>query len=412
VLKRILKTFLASVGVLLFATLIFHLAYPPMYRFPPARAFSGKKWYNPYAGITGQVERRASWLKANFHAHSRAWGGFTRWGKSYPTEEVFNQYEKLGYDVIGISDYQKIRPPMPDEKIYIPTYEHGFGIFQQHQTVLGSKGVSWLDFPLYQGVRQKQCVINHLGDGAHAVILNHPNKNGSYSLEDLASLTGYTGIEIATKYARGTRHWDTALSAGRPVWGFCGDDRNDLKRLAKQGTAWIMIRSARRTPDAVYEALKAGRFYGVWARQDRRPNKFVSCRLRDQWLEVKVEEPADSIRFIGQAGTVKGEVKGVAGADYQFGKPDTYIRVEVETRATTLFLNPVFRYKKDPFEAPKALEAPFATSVIRLFAGVIVVLALFFGGWYLRSRLTRYRKKKKWTYKEDDDDLPYPDPPE
>jgi len=406
VLKRFLKFILVVLGLLVFVVLLFHVAYPPIYRFPPARAFSGPHWYNPYAAPEKKGEPDGAWLTANFHAHSRAWGGLTRWGRSYPTEEVWNRYRQLGYDVIGISNYQSIRPPMPGESIYISAYEHGFGIFQQHQTVLGARAVCWLDFPVYQGVRHKQCVIDQLRADARAVILNHPNKNGSYTVEDLSALTGYTGIEVASKYARGITHWDAALSAGRPVWGFCGDDRQDLERLAKQGTAWIMIRSPDRTANAVLESMQAGRFYGVWARQNRRPNKFVSCRVRDHWLEVKVEEPAESIRFIGQGGAVKGQVQGASTADYQLSEYDTYIRVEVETRATTLFLNPVFRHDGDPLDGPRALVAPFATWLVRAFAGIIVALALFFGGWYLRSRGPTVKK----TTVDDDDSLPYPDP--
>ena len=375
--KRLLKIGLGVGALVGLVLVLFHLAWPPVYRFPEARPFSGPNWHNPYEAADARgaaVENTdAGWLKANFHSHSRSWGGLARRGRTYPTEILWKQYESIGYDVIGISNYQSIRPAMPGEKLYIPAYEHGFSITQQHQTVLGARAVSWFDFPIYQGVRQKQCVIDSLRAHATAVILNHPNKTSSYSTEDLKQLTGYTGIEVASKYARGAPHWDAALSAGRPVWGFCGDDGHDIERLRTSGTAWLMVQPRARTPQAVLDALGRGRFYGVWARQDRVPNALEACRIDQGRLDVRLQEPADMIRFVGQGGEVKAEARDARESHYVLTPTDTYIRVEAETRATTLFLNPVFRYEGASYAVP---EATVATGFTWFFRGVALLIGL------------------------------------
>ncbi|MBN2490072.1 MAG: hypothetical protein JXQ29_04400 [Planctomycetes bacterium] len=367
---RISKTLLGLAGLVLLAAVLFHFAYPPVYEFPPAHPFSGAQWYNPY-------DRAGSdWLVANFHAHSRTWLGFDRGGGAHALETVWNQYRAIGYDVIGISNYQSIRPPMPGETMYVTAYEHGYGIFQQHQTVLGAPAVSWFDFPLYQGTRHKQCVIDRLRADAAVVVINHPNKSGSYTLDDFRRLARYTGVELASLYARGLAHWDAALSAGRPVWGFCSDDYHEVEKLQQDGVGWLMVAAASRTPAALLAAIREGRFYSVWARQDRHPNELETCRIRAGRLEVELREPASCVRFIGQEGTVRAEFHHRAAAGYPLAATDTYLRVEAVTRATTLFLNPVFRHDGEPLAHPAPRVAVLPTLALRLVSGVSAALGL------------------------------------
>lgn len=384
---RILKVLLGLGGILFLGAVLFHAAYPPIYRFPDPEPFGGPNWYNPYS------DPESMWLRTNFHAHSLTWGGVTR--GTHSSEAVWKEYRRLGYDVAGISNYQSIRPSIPNEDLYIPAYEHGFGLWQQHQTVLGGASVSWFDFPLYQGVRHKQCIIDRLKRGAEMLILNHPNKCGSYSFEDLKKLTGYTAIEVASKYARGVQHWDTALSAGRSVWGICSDDREKIEDLASSG--WIVVNAGLPTSEAVLDAIRAGNFYGVWARHRCNPNVLRSCEIVDDHLRVLCSEPAESIRFIGQGGTLREEESGQADAGYLLRPEDTYVRVEVITRATTLFLNPVFRHRGSPLRQSPAEVAMAGTLILRMTGGLILVAGIlsFVLNFRIRSRENRARHKAR-----------------
>jgi hypothetical protein len=352
------------------ALLLFHVAWPPVYDFPPARPFEGPLWYDPYEGETGD------WLKSNFHAHSLAWGGWT-YGSHEP-QEVRRLYRERGYDVYAVSNYQSISLPGPGDGPAITAYEHGYGAGAQHQTVIGARRVSWYEFLLYQGARQKQSVIDRLADQADVVFLNHPNKQDSYSLRDMQRLTGYTAIEVATKYARAEAYWDAALSAGRPVWGVCADDGHKMDRASHIGIGWIMIDSASRAPETILEAIRKGRFYGVWTRKRDEPNALVSCRIREGRLEVQCEEPADLIRFIGQDGRVLDAMQGESSASYRLRPDDTYVRTEVVTGRTTLFLNPVFRHSGDPFDRPVASIRAVPTWTLRIGGATALLLAAGF----------------------------------
>lgn len=354
------------------AIVLLHVAWPPVYEFRPARPFAGPQWYDPYADDGG------TWLRANFHAHSRAWGGLT-FGTSSP-EEVRTRYREEGYDVYALSNYQLISPPGPGDGIPIPAYEHGLTLGGQHQLIVGARRVSWLVLPLPQGVRQKQYVLDRLAREAPVVIINHPMKIRSYSVEDMALLSGYTGVEIATKYTRSRDPWDAALSAGRPVWGFCSDDGHQYELPRHAAIGWIMLRSADRTPEGVLDAIQKGRFYGIWTRHQAPPNALRSAAIRDGSLQVDLERPADEIRFVGQGGRTLSVVRDAKHASYRLSDADTYVRAEAVTGDTSLFLNPVFRYSGAPLANPGPAVDRAETWALRaaaLAAYALLVLVLF-----------------------------------
>jgi hypothetical protein len=352
-----------------------HVASPPRYEFPPAAPFSGGQWYDPY-GTDGE------WLRANFHAHSRAWCGLTN-GED-PPEEVRAAYRELGYDIYPVSNYQQILVPGPEDGVPLTAYEHGYGLIGNHHTVIGASEVEWLEYSLPQGVHHEQQVLDALRLTAPIVIINHPSRKNSFPPAEFTQLTGYTGLEVLTKRSRSRQHWDAALSAGRAVWGFCADDGRDLSSNSDVAIGWNMIRSADRSAEAVIEALRAGRFYGVWTRHKKQPNVLRSIGLDDGTLTLSVERPADEIRFIGQDGRVLHAVQQSDRAGYTLQPGDTYVRAEAETGDTTLIFNPVFRHDGDPLTQQLARIRPLATWSVRL----ATLLAVLFVGWwmYLRRR--------------------------
>ena len=360
-LLRILRH--VAKGLLLFAagTVLFHAVVPPVYRFPPPRPFSGPYWYNPYQPPGNR------WLRANFHAHSRNWVNYR--STEAPAGTLRSAYRGQGYDISGISNYQNIVPPDVPDDLYIPVYEHGYGATQQHQTVIGASSVSWLEFPFFQDLAQKQAVIDRLTAGEDVVVLNHPNKHDSYPPSDMNSLAGYTGIEVATRYADGLPDWEAALRAGRPVWGFCGDDCHKIKPHDQFAIGWLMIGTDGRTPAAVMASLKTGRFYGVSAKSGLTPNALVSCGIADNRLTVVCAEPAWCIQFFVRGRPVN-TVRGVASASYDLRDEDACVRVEIITRETVLYLNPVLRISDPqvpgrPPPGPRAEVRPAATWSLR-----------------------------------------------
>ncbi len=364
----------AAVLVLSWAA-IAHAAWPPVYAFPPPGPFAGPRWHDPYAG----VDDGGVWLRANFHAHSRKAGGLLG-PRTAPLERVRAAYRELDYDLPAISNYMTLTPPGPGEDLYLPAYEHGYGIRKWHHGVVGADRVDWLDFPLFQTASTKQYLIDRLRRSARLVWLNHPQRHGAFGLDEMAELTGYDGIEIRSHYAEAVPHWDAALSAGRRVWGVCTDDTRKYLEPRHSGIGYVLVHARERSEAALVDALRGGRFVAVYAPDRRAPNGFVSQQVANGRLRVRLREPADALRVIGQGGALRWSDAGVDRVDYAIREDDSYLRVEAVTRDTELFLQPAVRGGASPDGAPQAEVRPLPTTARRtggLAAAVAVAWALY-----------------------------------
>src|SRR5262245_39900668 len=119
ILKRALVLFALVLGLL--------YVRGPVYRFPSPAVFTGSAWFNPYA------ETRDHWVRANLHAHGRAWSGFTNGRQS--AQGIVDAYHRRGYPIAGVSDYQHIAAF--DGVNTIPVYEHGYNLGKRHQLAIG-----------------------------------------------------------------------------------------------------------------------------------------------------------------------------------------------------------------------------------------------------------------------------------
>ena len=88
-------------GILLL--ILFLYSGTTFFDFAETKPFSGTNIYNPYESLPAQA------YKANFHAHSKAWGGITH--GSDTDQKVIDAYINKGYDLACLSNYHKISPP-------------------------------------------------------------------------------------------------------------------------------------------------------------------------------------------------------------------------------------------------------------------------------------------------------------
>ncbi len=351
----------------------------PTYDFPSPEPFHGDRWYNPYATPASMR------LRACFHAHATGWGGTTNASNS--NSEVHAAYRKLGYQVVGISNYQSIRPQVDEDTVFLPVYEHGFGLGQQHQTVIGAPGVLWFDYLFGQNLHQMQHVIDLLRDQGAFVIANHPNKSQGYSEEDLGLLSGVRGVEIRSRFAKAVEYWDAALTAGKPLWGFCSDDSHDLSRPWHIASGWVEIDVTEPTPDAVRDALELGRFTSIWAKSRGAPNGLRSLVIEGDVLKLSLVRKADWIRVVRNDGAISEIVRAKHELEIPLHPEDTYVRIHVNTANTDLFLNPVFRYSgEDPFMVAQASVLSGPTLVRRSLAGLYGLFILSVGFWIARDQ--------------------------
>lgn len=389
------------IWILLASFLLFAVEYItcPVYRFPDPKPFQGAYLFNPYEGIDS-----TSWRKSNFQAQSRAWMGIT--SGRYNTNEVIDSiYRSLFYEVIAISDYQKINRYGLEKDSYIPVYEHGYGIFKNHQVLIGAKDVLWRDFPFYQTIHNKQHIINLLQEKGELIYIAHPRLRGGYKPSDMKYLTGYTGIEVLNYMRVSIAHWDSALSAGRPVTIMGNDDVHDIFNPDEVGFRCTYIYSGSLHGDSIIEALRMGRAYGAdiyrptgesfEIKREKAKNipVLAAFELSGDTISVSFTEKPAYFRFIGQDGAELGRVADRTTATYVVQASDPYVRTEaVYPSGLILYLNPVFRYNgEDPWKMEAAVVDVFRTWLLRII-GFATLIFVFLNVYWLRNR---YRRKHK-----------------
>jgi len=361
--RRNRKKWWIAAGILWVLILLFRMM--PLYKPAPSDPFSGKYWYNPYR----QADQEGRWLRANFHAHSNAWGFFTN-GRKNSVEDILSKYDSLGYDVIGVSDYQHITQTAATP--YIPVYEHGFNILKTHQGSIGAKSVYHGDYILLQTRSQKQHVLNKLRERTQVLVLNHPDWMGGYSPRDIRFLTGYDCFEVLNDFWNSEDLWDVALSSGKPAMIVGSDDAHNVFKqtdLARDLTVIYSVSDSLNADD-IYRALISGAAYGVEVTKRMSRAQVIekrrtldslpllrSCKIRNDSLIVTLTGDARDFSFTGQDGKllkqVTDSVNGIESASYRLQPEDTYVRVKITLPDSShIYLNPVMRTVEKDLKPP------------------------------------------------------------
>lgn len=355
-----------------------------IYHFPEPAPFRGDSLYNPYQHQNG------NWLKSNYHAHTRIWGGLTNGEQK--VDELVNRYREFGYKVASVSNYQSITREEAYNKnnIGLPAYEHGVNITKTHHLVLGAEEVCFYDILFWKNTSMRQYLLERVKEHGGLVCINHPSMRNGHPPTDFSKLTGYHFIEVINKDRIANHEWDSALSAGKPVWLLSNDDCHDVfgHEFVR---SWTWVNPSTPNSKGVLEALSSGNSYGV-----RRKIMFPGQDSLRQWIaahEGKIldsvtangqevsfyfNRPVDRITLFGQNGVVKSEAKDVSQLQYLFKEDDHYIRAEIEVPGLSIYLNPVIRFEgtEMPSNPMQAQEKPFLTIIWRLLVVVVFLLAL------------------------------------
>lgn len=400
-------------GVVFVAIVVASIPYAlcPVYDSPEIIPHSGTMLFNPYSSVNDSLVK-GRWLKANFHAHSVAWGGVSHGNASLSA--LSNSYKRLGYDVAAVSNYHRL-DTLPDfAEHFISAYEHGYNIRKAHQICVGAKEVVWLDYVFGHWMPQKQHTIKRLKEVTPVVILAHPVWQSAYSPESIRFLTDYDGMEVFNHFRESLELFDSAWSAGRTPWAMGADDSHDVNAIGENGACWTMLYAASPQKDSVVKALQDGRCYAVklnsllrerWRGlgegrlRDSCLNALNDCRLQrltiqGDSLTVMMDSNVVLMRFVGQSGVIRKVVAGRNTAGYRFRAYDTYIRVEVISPNTTIALNPVVRTPNGSLSHASATVNLFKTTFsmalwFMLYGGIVWVL---YRRVLLRGRSSRTRR--------------------
>lgn len=354
-IKKILKYLLYIIlGFVALVTVT--SVFVPSYSFDDPKPFQGSYLHNPYKDMNPD-----NWIQANFHAHTRQFGGLTN-GRINTNEMVDSVYSVLGFDHVGISDYNKINYYDSVNPSFIPTYEHGYGMFKIHQLCVGAKKVRLLDYFAFQNLSMKQHTLNRLEKQTRLAIPAHPSfvKKG-YLVEDMKYLSNYKLMEVLNGFRISTTHWDTALSNGHLVYLIANDDSHDVTDITDVATRFTMINAPENESEQLLKSLENGNTVGVdfpIKRDETLEQKIcriekdlpfiTKAELNDDTLLISSSKPFSNIKFIGQGGTELNTQKNKKTACYVIRPEDNYVRAELRFKdGTTLYLNPITRHESD-----------------------------------------------------------------
>ena len=373
--------------ILAFVTLVVAISlFRPSYSFDEPKPFRGSYLHNPYKDM-----KPDNWIQANFHAHTRQFGGITN-GRVNTNEMLDSAYSALGFDHIGISDYNKINYYDSASPNFIPTYEHGYGIFKIHQLCIGAEKVRRLDYLAFQNLSMKQHTLNRLAKQTRLVIPAHPSfvKNG-YLVEDMKYLSNYKLMEVLNGFRISTAHWDTALSNGHLVYLIGNDDSHDVNDITYVGRRFTMINAPENNPEQLMQALENGNAVGVdfsvrpgetWGQKVQRIKNNLpyikQVELKGDTLLVSASKPFAKIRFIGQNGVELDVQKYKRTGMYVIKPNDNYVRVELSFNDwTRLYLNPITRHESSEIVKQRLDHINWTKTIILWFVYVLVLFLIY-----------------------------------
>ncbi len=390
---REMKTFLRilwkSPTVLLLVALVLVLAteFSLIYDFRKPEPFTGPDIFNPYSAL----DTAQCWKKSVFHTHTRVKGPWPPNECPMWPQEVWDTYQKLGYDIVTFSNHNEITRHPFDSTLQVDVYEQGYGAFKYHKLVFGGKKPLMVDhiFPVLAS--QKQCQMEYLDRHSDFIQLNHPYRTGMMTPSVMAKLSGYEITELDTHISTQNEYWDQALSAGHYSFGLANDDLHHPEYHWRTGIRCNFLC----TPSGRYEDIKntllGGCYYamrvpdygnGDWEEKAMRHHNLVKVEdigLDGDRIYIRLSASADSIRINGQDHCILALEQNTDTLSYRMGPDDHFARFTAFfPDGAVIYSNPFARYDasvagtpfdKAPQQVDWLLTVLFNLAILLLLAG-------------------------------------------
>ena len=385
-----LKIFFKSIFYVFLTFIVFVVlssVFVPSYSFDEPEPFHGTYLHNPYKDMNPD-----NWILSNFHAHTRQFAGITN-GRVNDNEILDSVYSAFGFQHIGISDYNKINYYDSVNPSFIPTYEHGYGIFKIHQLCIGAEKVRRHDFVAFQNLSMKQHTLNRLEKQARLVIPAHPSfvKKG-YLVKDMKYLSNYKLMEVLNGFRISTAHWDMALSNGHLVYLIGNDDSHDVMDMWDVAKRFTLVNSPKNEAEHLLQALESGNAIAVDlpVRKEENMEQKIKRMKSDVPYMTQIELCGDTllisasrqmrkIIFIGQDGKELDVQKDKKTAKYVIRPEDNYVRSVITFKGgATFYLNPITRHESDEIVKQRLDKINYPKTIILWTIYVLVIFALFY----------------------------------
>lgn len=381
-----LKVFCAIILSALALLAVFSVS--PIYKFADTSAFSGPDIFNPYAG----VDSNQVWKRANFHTHTKIKGPLNEC--PYWPETVYEDYKKLGYDILTFSNHNKLTEHPCDTSLQVNVYEHGYGLEKYHKLVFGSDKVKHFDHLLPVLASQRQWQMDYLGKDADFIQLNHPYRTPGSTEKIMEKLTGYRIIELDSGVGTGQEYWDWALSTGHYSFALANDDNHNSKASSRTAVRANFLDAESGKYEDLKETLLSGAYYsmripdygdGDWSikyAENADLPEIDEIGLRQDTLFVTLSEPADSIVVTGQGHTTLASDEFTDRIEYVIKGNDPYARVTAYfSDGAVIYTNAFARYdssiSRTPYiEAEHTVNIPL-TVLFNLFLAVVAAACIY-----------------------------------
>lgn len=263
-----------------------------------------------YNQITVSTKQRLRWFKGNTHAHSKYSDG------SLSVNDVINEYKKLNYCFLYITDHNIIVPTRDlsdNNMLVLPGVED---TFSKHVV-----GLNLNNFYVSSSLPASTSMILNYGG---VPILAHPFWPPTRTTyKDIISQTNLHHIEIFNGITESWGHkdnnslWDSLLTSGKIIYGIASDDSHTLKDIGK---GWIVVQSESLHKDSIFMSIKNGNFYSSTGIE------IENIRKNKDSIYIKTKN-ATEIKFIGKNGQLLLSVNANF-ASFNISSIDAYVRVE------------------------------------------------------------------------------------
>ena len=330
----------------------------PIYDFAEPKPFSGEDVFNPYRN----VDTLTTWKRANFHTHTRIDSPLNEC--EYSPEATVEAYDKLGYDIVTITNHNYLTPH-PHHEEYALAYEHGYNLLKYHKLVFGAERVMLLDNLLPVLASQRQWQLDRLSRECDFMQLNHPLRTPMTTNDIMRKLSGYMLMELDSGLSTECEYWDVALSAGHYSFGLANDDLHYPERsdkiarrcnfLATPSTDWKDV--ARTLREGGYYSMRlpdygSGDWEQKYAKNSNLPH-LKSIGVTGDTIHLWLSEKAEKIVAYGSNHRTLIELSNTDKAEYALPHDEPYARfVAYFDSGEVIYTNPFARYNKSLGDYP------------------------------------------------------------
>ena len=384
--KWIWRGFISLIAIVVVAILATSISL--CYDFAPAEPFSGDNIFNPYANFNPNTE----WKRTSLHTHTKVDGPLNEC--DFSAEEIWAKYQDFGYEIVGISNHNKITPH-PSKEQDIRLYEHGYNLRNFHKLAIGTELVMPFDalYPIFAS--QAQWQLDILAKESELLQLNHPSRSTLLDSAKLSRLAGYDIMELSGYNAHlENHHWDWALSAGRYSFATLNDDLHYPDRSSRFAVRCTLLGAESCTKEDIIATLRSGCFYsmrvpdygiGDWEvkrQQNSALPQITNIGLRGDTIYMKLSAPAEQIRVIGQNHALLSRVMHSDTIAYPMLAKDTYARLVVSYPDSLIIMTNAFaRYDSATMASPadRVFYKPniLATALYNIIVVTLLGIVLF-----------------------------------